>query len=79
MNGFLRIFKQKTKTIRKKQMSDLLTLLNFVLLPQECYHSFLENFFEPRDEDGDEVMREACGDMCSYCTNEYFGFTEQFS
>jgi len=39
----------------------------------------LENFFEPRDEDGYEVMREGCGGMCAYCTNEYSGFTEQFS
>jgi len=77
MNGFLRIFQQKTKTIREKQQFDLLTLLTFVLLPQECYHSFLENLFEPCDEDGDEVMSEGCGGMCAYCTNEYFGFTEQ--
>jgi superfamily II DNA helicase RecQ len=70
MSTFVRIMTSSNAQERQRLQMDLHDVISFLLLPQMCYHSFIESYFE-----WNEITKNPCLDQCSYCT----GATAQFT
>ena len=47
-------------------------VLQFLVTPETCYHSFMETYFERESRPKTE-----CGQFCSYCLGQIKGFTKR--
>ena len=63
---FLRIMGTKNTSERAELLS------GFLVLPSECYHSFIETYFEVNTEE-----KVGCGNWCTYCRGDHPNFTKQ--
>ena len=80
MNLFLRIFQNDSKTVRAHEMEQLFIVLRFLVLPSMCYHTFIEQYFEPLDAAGNPSHNNAqpCGNICTYYLRGHLLFTLEF-
>ena len=71
---YIRIHQNSDSTERKKQLVALHEVLDFLVTPTECYHSFIEKYFEYNAD----TEKEPCGLYCSFCRGLVPGFTGKF-
>ena len=57
---------------RTLQLLTLKEVLAFLVAPQKCYYSFIENYFEH-----DSTPKTDCGIFCLYCLGKVAGFTKR--
>lgn len=69
---FLRIMKVPNANERKAQLAALHLVLSFLVTPTECYHSYIEKYFE-----WEQTPKTACGRFCSYCLGQCGNFTKR--
>ena len=78
---YLRIMKEKQLCERNLQLGELMDVLRFLLLPQNCYHLTLESYFghpsliQPRLPCGRLFT---CGNRCTYCRKDHHEFSTPF-
>ena len=80
MNLFLRIFQNYSEKVRNVEMEQVFVVLRFLVLPSMCYHTFIEQYFEPLLSSGQPSHHDAtpCGNMCTYCLEGHLEFTLPF-
>jgi len=70
---YVRIMKNKSAIERNNLLVDMQEVLMGFITPDECYHSYIERYFETDPEE-----KEGCGLYCSFCTGEVKEFTGRF-
>jgi superfamily II DNA helicase RecQ len=76
LSTYIRIMSNKDATERSRLLDMLMEVLQFLVVPDTCYHSFVEQYFEHGDIASTE--KADCGNMCSACLKETTGFTGTF-
>jgi hypothetical protein len=71
---YIRLMQNEDSTERQKQLVAMFEVLCFLVIPTDCYHSFIEAYFEvdPTEE------KTCCGNFCSYCRGDTASFTGRF-
>ena len=64
----------KDKKERPKLLQALDEVIGFLVQPKQCYHSFIENYFEVEPE-----QKTGCGNLCTYCCSGHKKFTKRLS
>ena len=59
---FIRIKQGESNKEQSIQRVALFEVLEFLVIPDECYHSYLEHYFEVVTDDN----KEPCGEFCTY-------------
>ena len=60
---YIRLMTNEDSTERQKQLVAMFEVLRFLVVPTDCYHSFIETYFEV----GPTEEKTCCGNFCSYC------------
>ena len=68
---FIRIMQNADATERSVQLSQLAEVIQFLIVPSKCYHSFIEDYFERYDQ----PAKTGCRSYCSFCLDENDDFT----
>ena len=71
---FGRIMRTPNATERSKQLIAMYEVLRFLVTPEECYHSYIENYFEVAEDKN----KAPCGLFCTYCRGEVKYLTDRF-
>ena len=71
---FIRIKQGESNKERSIQLVALFEVLEFLLIPDECYHSYLEHYLEVVTDNN----KEPCKHFCTYCRKDHLQFTGQF-
>lgn len=71
---YIQIKQNQDSTERDQQLIALYEVLDFLVVPKECCHSFIEKYFEYNAD----TKKEPCGQYCSYCLGLVPGFTDKF-
>ena len=71
---FVRVMKTTDDAERQRQVDAMMEVLRFLLSPTECYHSFIERYFE----EGDAGEKVGCGSFCSFCNGDMQELTGLF-
>ena len=81
MNLFLRIIQNSSSSVRAHKMEQVFIVFRFLVFPTICYHTFIEQYFEPLDSFGNPLHGDAmpCGNICTYCLGEHRDFTPEFN
>ena len=62
--------------MKDRTNDELHSILRCLVLPEQCFHSLIENHFEnPRRND----TKDGCNDQCSYCDGSYRNFGARLS
>ena len=70
----IRIKQGSSADERITQLVTLFSVLEFLVVPVECYHSFLEHYFEVVRDDN----KQSCGAFCTYCCSGHLHFPGRF-
>eukprot|EP00956_Cyclotella_meneghiniana_P031331 scaffold81936_cov56-Cyclotella_meneghiniana.AAC.2 len=73
VSSFVRLMTNDEYGERMRTVAALTEVLRFLIIPDRCYHSFIETYFE-----WDSSAKVGCGDMCSFCKGHASGFTGVF-
>ena len=73
VTAYIRIMQTETAAERTKLKEALMEVLKFLVVPEKCYHSFIEQHFE-----WEPFPKQECETMCSKCCNECKDFTGLF-
>ena len=73
---WMRVQLEPNSSVRHRQNNDILSVLRFLILPHECYHSVIESHFEDPTL---STPRDGCENNCSYCTGAYQNFCGRVS
>jgi superfamily II DNA helicase RecQ len=76
INLLLRVWKTENKEEREILERDLHEVLEFLVLPTDCYHKTLE---EKLEDPTITRVREPCRTACSFCNHDNLTFTDFFS
>ena len=68
---YLRIMQLVDKDEREIQLADLVMVVRFLVTPEDCYHTMLEDYFEFETND----TKQSCGQFCTNC----LGFVPDFT
>jgi superfamily II DNA helicase RecQ len=68
LSTYIRIMSNEDATERSRLLDMLMEVLQFLVVPETCYHSFIEKYFEHGDFAAAE--KPDCGNMCSACLKE---------
>ena len=71
---FIRIKQGESDKERSIQLVALFEVLEFLVIPDECYHSYLEHYFEVVKDNN----KEPCEHFCTYCKKDHLQFTGLF-
>jgi hypothetical protein len=61
---------------RARLLRNLMEVVQFLVMPETCYHSYIERYFEHGE--WNDAPKHGCGSMCSACLNETKQFTGAF-
>ncbi|KAL3793728.1 hypothetical protein ACHAWO_005411 [Cyclotella atomus] len=70
LTSYVRIMASPNAQERRRLTRDLLEVVSFLLVPEMCYHSFIELYFE-----WETTAKQPCVNKCSYCTGACAAFT----
>ena len=73
---YVRTQTESNLKVRARKERHLMQLLKFLILPTQCYHEGLEQHFE---NPFTYASRGRCGNMCSFCNDDYLSFTGTLS
>jgi hypothetical protein len=76
LSTYIRIMSNEDATERSRLLDMLMEVLQFLVVPAQCYHSFIEKYFEHGNFAAAD--KPDCGNMCSACLKETSGFTGMF-
>ena len=68
---FLRIMQHADAGERRLQMLSMHEVVKFLLVPRECYHSYIERYFEVVPD----LDNASCLKFCSHCCGHHKDFT----
>ena len=71
---YLRIMRLEDKDERTIQLADMVAVVRFLVTPDNCYHTMLENYFEFHQDES----KEPCGQYCTHCLGLVPDFTKRF-
>ena len=72
----MRVQCETNASVKDRTNDELRSILRCLVLPDQCYHSLIENHFKnPRQSD----PKDGCGDQCSYCDGSYRNFGARVS
>jgi hypothetical protein len=63
---YSRVMRESNASDRKKQLISLFDVLHVLVLPRQCQHVLMEEYFEHPEHTRTD-NRIACGSLCSYC------------
>lgn len=73
---WMRVQCETNASVKDRTNDELQSILRCLVLPEQCYHSLIENHFEnPHRSD----TKDGCGDQCSYCDGSYRNFGARVS
>ena len=65
---WMRVQLEPNSSVRDRQNNDILSVLRFLILPHECYHSVIESHFEDPTL---STLRDGCENNCSYSFSSF--------
>jgi hypothetical protein len=77
ISTYIRIMTNKNPQERSRLLDMLMEVLQFLVVPETCYHSYIERYFEHGH--WATLPKQNCGNMCSFCLNETSSFTGIFN
>ena len=73
---WMRVQCENNALVKDRTNDELHSILRCLVLPEQCFHSLIENHFEnPRRND----TKDGCNDQCSYCDGSYRNFGARLS
>jgi len=69
---WLRSQRQTKKKVRDRHEKQLFDWLKAIILPEKCYHEYIEEYFE---NPATYKSRGPCGDQCSFCDGSFRKFS----
>jgi len=79
MHLVLCIFQTKSERVRENELSEFYDVLQMLVLPTDCYHILLEQWFErPASLDKTVNTIMPCSDKYPFCRREHLEFTKHF-
>ncbi|KAL7529160.1 hypothetical protein ACHAXR_002820 [Thalassiosira sp. AJA248-18] len=72
---YIRVMQNEDTAERQNQLVAMFEVLSFLVVPTDCYHSFIEAYFEVEEPLED---KQPCGNFCSYCRGDTQSFTGRF-
>ena len=75
---WLRIQSESNRTIRERKEAELSETIKMLVLPKECYHTSIAQYFQRPANNVDDYSN-GCNNNCSYCCDDHNQFTGRIS